>query len=237
MKRMACFSLLVIAAIGASAATIVAQSSACSPTGGLNFICGLQAPEDLVLVPNTRWLIASGMSAGSGLHLIDTQAKTARTLFGAGVAGARADKAKFATCSGPLDPKQAILHGLSLRPAQAGRYTLYATNHGGRESIEVFDLDASGAAPVATWIGCVLMPNGWAANSVAVSTTAQSSRRCSCCPGRLSRMYGPDATQALSSCGRRDRRNSGRSQEPNYRETTASKLLQTIVSSTSHRSA
>jgi hypothetical protein len=168
MKRMACFSLLVIAAIGASAATIVAQSGACSPTGGLNFICGLQAPEDLVLVPNTRWLIASGMSAGSGLHLIDTQAKTARTLFGAGVAGARADKAKFATCPGPLDPKQAILHGLSLRPAQAGRYTLYATNHGGRESIEVFDLDASGAAPAATWIGCVLMPNGWAANSVAV---------------------------------------------------------------------
>ena len=168
MKRMACFSLLVIAAIGAWAATIVAQSGACSPTGGLNFICGLQAPEDLVLVPGTRWLIASGMSAGSGLHLIDTQAKTARTFFGAGAAGARADKAKFATCPGPLDPKQAILHGLSLRPAQAGRYTLYATNHGGRESIEVFDLDASGAAPAATWIGCVLMPNGWAANSVAV---------------------------------------------------------------------
>ena len=168
MKRMACFSLLVLVAIVASAATIVAQSGACSPIGGLNFICGLQAPEDLVLVPGTRWLIASGMSAGSGLHLIDTQAKTARTLFGAGAAGARADKAKFAACPGPLDPKQAILHGLSLRPAQAGRYTLYATNHGGRESIEVFDLDASGAAPAATWIGCVLMPNGWAANSVAV---------------------------------------------------------------------
>lgn len=168
MKRMACLWLLAIAAIGASAAMIVAQSGACSPTGGLNFICGLQAPEDLVLVPNTRWLITSGMSAGSGLHLIDTQAKTARTLFGAGVAGARADKAKFATCPGQLDPKQAILHGLSLRPAQAGRYTLYATNHGGRESVEVFDVDASGAAPAATWIGCVLMPNGWAANSVAV---------------------------------------------------------------------
>jgi len=45
---------------------------------------------------------------------------------------------------------------------------LYATNHGGRESIEVFDLDARAAAPSATWTGCVLMPNNWAANSVAV---------------------------------------------------------------------
>ena len=28
------------------------------------------------LVPNTRWLIASGMAPGSGLHAVDTQAKT-----------------------------------------------------------------------------------------------------------------------------------------------------------------
>jgi hypothetical protein len=108
------------------------------------------------------------MMPGSGLHLIDTQAKTASTLFGPTVSTSRADKTKFASCPGPLDPKQAILHGLSLRTAQAGRYTLYATNHGGRESIEVFDVDARGATPAATWIGCVLMPNNWAANSVAV---------------------------------------------------------------------
>ena len=31
----------------------------------------------------------------------------------------------------------------------------------------MFELDASGAAPTATWIGCVLMPDGMAANSVA----------------------------------------------------------------------
>jgi hypothetical protein len=144
------------------------QSSACAPSGGLNFICGIQAPEDLVLVPGTRWLIASGMVAGSGLHLIDTQAKSARVLFGAGASAARADKARFADCPGPLDPKQAILHGLSLRSAQGGRYTLYATNHGGRESVEVFDLDPRGQTPLATWIGCVVTPDKQALNSVAV---------------------------------------------------------------------
>lgn len=168
MKRTICTLLLVLGVIGAWATKTVAQSGACAPSGGLSFICGLPAPEDLVLVPSTRWLIASGMMAGSGLHLIDTQAKTARGLFAAGISTTREDKAKFSSCPGPLDPKQAVLHGLSLRAAQTGRYTLYATNHGGRESIEVFDLDARGATPTAAWIGCLLMPNNWAANSVAV---------------------------------------------------------------------
>jgi hypothetical protein len=167
MKRTIFAALLITMLIAVSARIIAAQSAACAPSGGLNFICGLQAPEDLVLVPGTRWLIASGMAAGSGMHLIDTQAKTARGLFASDVSAARADKTRFADCPGPLDAKQAILHGLSLRHGQTGRYTLYATNHGGRESIEVFELDARGAAPSAVWVGCVLMPDKLAANSVA----------------------------------------------------------------------
>src|SRR6185295_15515946 len=126
MRRMICFFLLTAAAIGGTWATrIAAQSKGCAPSGGLNFICGIQAAEDLVLVPNTKWLIGSGMMAGSGIHLIDTDAKTASLLFAPGNAQVRADKTKFASCPGPLDPKQAILHGLSLRPAQTGRYALY----------------------------------------------------------------------------------------------------------------
>src|SRR5678815_119554 len=142
MKRSLFAVLIITIGIGGSSTMVAGQSRGCAPSGGLNFICRLQAPEDLVLVPGTRWLIASGMAAGSGLHLIDTQSKTARDLFTAGAGTARPDKTKFAACPGALDAKQAILHGLSLRPAQTGRYTLYATNHGGRESIEVFDLDA-----------------------------------------------------------------------------------------------
>ena len=38
-------------------------------------------PEDLVLVPNTRWMLASGMAPGSGLHLVDTRAKTVKNLY------------------------------------------------------------------------------------------------------------------------------------------------------------
>ena len=45
-----------------------------------------------MLLPKTRWLVASGMAEGSGLHLIDSEAKTARSLFGSGVSTVRADK-------------------------------------------------------------------------------------------------------------------------------------------------
>jgi hypothetical protein len=160
-------ALLIVTATISASLIIVAQSPACSPSGGLTFICGLQAPEDLVLVPGTRWLIASGMASGSGLHLIDTQAKTARSLFSSGASNTRPDTTKFAGCPGPPDPKQVVLHGLSLRPAQNGRYTLYATNHGGRESVEVFEIDARSSTPSASWTGCVLLPDKLAANSVA----------------------------------------------------------------------
>ena len=155
----------------------VAQTPAatgCAPAAGLTFICGVQNPEDLVVVPGTRWLVASGMGPGAGLNLVDTQAKSIRRLYAADTAATRADRTRFASCPGPLDPKLAVLHGLALRPAAGGRYTVYATNHGGRESVEVFELNvgSGGAAgsPTATWIGCVLLPAKLAANSVAAFT-------------------------------------------------------------------
>jgi len=173
MKNTILATTIVCAALSASltiAAQTPAPSSGCAPAGGLSFVCGVQNAEDLVLVPNSRWMVASGMAPGSGLHIVDTQAKTVRTLYGAGTANARADKTKYAACPGPLDAKQAVLHGLALRPAANGRYTVYATNHGGRESVEVFELDVTGTAPSATWIGCVVTPNNMALNSVAAFT-------------------------------------------------------------------
>ena len=153
-------------AIGAVPAARADEQASCAPAEGLHFICGVQSPEDLVRVPDTHWLIASGMAAGSGLYLVDTRAKSARKIYSPEIAGNSPDRKRFAHCPAPLDPKLAVLHGLSLRPARKGHYTVYATNHGGRESVEVFDIDVSGAAPAARWVGCVLT-NGMSTNSVA----------------------------------------------------------------------
>ena len=169
-----CLALAIVSASVFLSHSADAQSPAappCTPAAGLTFICGLQNPEDLIVVPGTRWLLVSGLAPGAGLSLADTRAKTIRKLYAPNTANARFDRARFAGCPGPLDPKQAVLHGLALRPAAGGRYMVYATNHGGRESIEVFELsDASGGAaavPSATWVGCVLLPPKLAANSVA----------------------------------------------------------------------
>lgn len=159
------FAAAITAAVSAQQPT---GRPACAPDAGLTFICGLQNPEDVVLVPRTRWLVISGMAPGAGLTLVDTQAKAVRKLYGPDTPGARPDRVRFPNCPGALDPKQAVLHGLALRPAAGGRYTVYATNHGGRESVEVFELNVgSGGAASATWIGCVGLPPKLAANSIA----------------------------------------------------------------------
>src|SRR5262245_53133641 len=128
MKRL--FWFLAFASAPLVALTVLAQGSAappCTAAGDLRFVCGLQAPEDLVLIPNTGWLVANGMPAGSGVTLVDTQAKTVRPLFRANIASVQQDRTRYAACPAPLDAKVAVLHGLSVRaaqPAQAGRYTL-----------------------------------------------------------------------------------------------------------------
>ncbi len=73
----------------------------------------------------------------------------------------------YGACPGSPDPNSFITHGLNIRAGKDGHATLYVVGHGGREAIEVFDVDASGAQPVLTWNGCVLTPDGMAANSVA----------------------------------------------------------------------
>ncbi|UGT65181.1 SMP-30/gluconolactonase/LRE family protein [Nocardia asteroides] len=161
-------ALLGVAVVGCgSNSSDSAPTDSCAPSGGLTFICDVANPEDVVLVPNSEWALASGMKPGSGLHLIDTRGKTVSNLYMADAPKAEADQTKYAGCPGPLDPAEADLHGLSLRQTDSGRYTVYAINHGGRESVEVFDLDARGPAPSATWTGCVLMPNGLQGNGVA----------------------------------------------------------------------
>ena len=56
---------------------------------------------------------------------------------------------------------------LNLRAGDKGMLTLYAVNQGGREAIEILDIDRKGAEPVATWIGCAVMPGHTWPNSVA----------------------------------------------------------------------
>jgi hypothetical protein len=145
------------------------QAAGCDPDGRVKFICGMVSPEDLVAVPNTTWVVGSGYTAGGGIHVINTRDYTTRQLYPAASPNQRLDAKMYAACPGPLDAAEKekfSAHGLSLRPGAGGVHTLYVVHHGFRESVEVFELDAKGATPALTWVGCAVAPPNVAMNSV-----------------------------------------------------------------------
>ncbi|WP_310022589.1 SMP-30/gluconolactonase/LRE family protein [Croceicoccus sp. BE223] len=151
---------------------IAAAPCAASETG-IEKICGIPIPEDLVQVPGTRWVIATSMprdGTAGGLFLVNTRTREVEPLTWAQGRGDFASNANETTgvagCAAP-NPARLIAHGIDIAPGVGGLHRLYLVAHGGRESIELFDIDANGAVPSLHWAGCVPMPEGLEANSVA----------------------------------------------------------------------
>ena len=167
-------SIAFLAGVGALAAPSNRGDAAnrdaaepCTPSTALQFVCGAQRPEDLAYIPATRWLIVSGFDNGAGLKLIDTEAGTLETWYRGEPAQLRPDRSRYASCPMPPDVATFNVQGISLRSSGPHTYTLLATNHGSRESIEIFAIDATLDRPALTWRGCVPLPAGVAANAVA----------------------------------------------------------------------
>ena len=160
---------LSIAICGLWCLWLTAPSSAqtdCDPDGSVRFVCGPVSPEDLVVVPDTAWVIVSGMEDEGHLYAADTRDLTSTVLFPAETSRPRHDTALFGECPGP-STAQFRPHGLSLRAGSGGIHTLYVVRHGAREAIEVFQLDAAEATPTLTWVGCAVAPDSVGFNSVA----------------------------------------------------------------------
>jgi hypothetical protein len=144
-------------------APVVSAQESCQAIGDVEFVCGPTNAEDLVLVPATPWVISSGMAAGAGFYLMNSTDGTWRALE----SRSRLDSTTYPNCPTPPQVSEFESHGLSIRSGEAGRSTLYVVGHGAREAIEVFEVDATAGQPTLTWTGCVPMPEGLAANSVA----------------------------------------------------------------------
>jgi len=157
---------MVVAALAATAASFAwssAASAACEPgPAGEHYICGPTNSEDIIRVPDTHWVIASGMGEGDHpqghMYLIDARDHSVETLYPGPRVSYRLDSKTFSACPGTPDEKTFSAHGINLRRKSEGQYTLYVVHHGGRDSVEVFDLDAKSAKPRLTWIGCAVMP-------------------------------------------------------------------------------
>jgi hypothetical protein len=156
MRKVLSF-LLLFCASGFS----VAGEPSCNPAGDVQFVCGLRNAEDLVMVPGTRWIIASGGANGTNFFLIDSVSRAWRALPFSARAGSVSSQ-----CPRAPEPATLQTHGLHIRPIGRGRAVLHVVGHGAREAIEQFQIDSTGDAPVLSWTGCIRLPAGMAGNSV-----------------------------------------------------------------------
>ena len=141
----------------------------CNPAGNVQFICGQEAPEDLVVVPGSQWVFASVMAGGGGIRVIRVQDMTTSVVYPAAASREQLDAKTYDSCPGAPDAADKAAfrtHGLALRPGRNSTHTLYAVHHGKRESIEVFRVDARATPPALTWIGCAVVPDPIGLNSV-----------------------------------------------------------------------
>lgn len=132
----------------------------CEPQPGMDVVCGLQAPEDLERLPGGGQLILSqygGMSGGTGsLVLFDLATDQVRPLYPRAGGDGQPD---WGDASCPGAPGATISpHGIHLSQRADGAWQLLVVNHGGRESVEFFELSAAGADSRLTWRGCAVAP-------------------------------------------------------------------------------
>jgi hypothetical protein len=133
------------------------------------YVWGPINAEDLVGVPGTEWVITSGMTGPGApqgrLYAVDRRDLSCSELFPYRLAQAL-DTARFGA-QAPLDPSVFAPHGIDVRVRPDGIAELFVVNHGGRESVEVFELLLDGPRPSLRWIGGVEMPGTALGNDLA----------------------------------------------------------------------
>src|SRR5262245_51752711 len=181
---------LCIAALPAS----TQQPSGCEPAGNVRFICGVPSPEDLVPVPRSNWVVASGY-VGGGIHLVNTTNFSTIQVFPTASPRERLEQAAYGACPGPVDTAAAkgklSSHGLAIAAGPDRVHTVYVVHHGYRESIEAFEVDTRPNPPTFTWIGCIVAPESVAVNSV---TPLPEGGVAATNPNRRTKPANPDPT-------------------------------------------
>lgn len=119
-----------------------------------------------MVLEGTDWVLTGNLGdkrwACGGFYLVDRHAREPRVLVPdfSGPAQAPFD------IEAP-DPALVSAHGISVEPLGDKRFRVHSVNHGGRRSIEVYELDARPDRPTMTWIGGVALPPPLVGNSVA----------------------------------------------------------------------
>ena len=141
----------------------------CVQQGNTQYVCGQASPEDVILVTGGEWVVASAYSGMGGINIINTKDRSTTRAYPTETTKDEWDRKVYDSCPGAPDAEQKAnmrTHGLALREGRTARHTLLVVNHGKRESIEVFELDANVRPPSLKWIGCAVVPDPIGLNSV-----------------------------------------------------------------------
>jgi len=135
----------------------------CEPGDGLIPVCGFQNPEDLAQVPGSDWLIVSqfGLMDGSrpgNLALFERNQESLEVVFQPTGSPKPSGGAGWGEPGCPMPGKEFAPHGLDLARLGDGRLRLLVVNHGGRESVEIFEVRNAMPRPEIKWRGCVIGP-------------------------------------------------------------------------------
>ena len=168
--------LLLVCGLGsatAQAPTATQPLVGCGIHGAIEVFCGIRQPEDLELAPGGKFLIATQYlnqgrgggavgATGGGMVLFDMTKKTSRKM----PETAKADKTwGDPGCPGPIGDRL-VSHGSSLRKRRDGKWALYVVNHGGRQSIEMYELKPAAGSWALVWRGCEVAQHEY--NDVAI---------------------------------------------------------------------
>jgi hypothetical protein len=166
---------LALLALAAGCAARTDPIVGCAREGALEPVCGFENPEDLALLPDGRTVLVSQMAVdGMGGSGRGSLARFRRgeagpdALFPQGDA-ATPDAAAAPGWGDPACPggpgEEFAPHGIDLVRRPDGALALWVVNHGGRESLELFQVDPARAT--LAWRGCVIPPEGSFLNDVA----------------------------------------------------------------------
>ncbi len=150
------------------------------------YIAGPVNAEDLAVAPGGEWVLTSGMTGPTAplgrLYAVRVEDGACSEIFPYGATSALSVE-RFVQ-QPDLNPLEFRPHGIDVALRSDGRTELYVVNHGGNESVEVFEVDLDGTRPTLRWLGGVQLPGGAVGNDVAavddgfvVSTTGDPEGR------------------------------------------------------------
>jgi hypothetical protein len=171
-KKYICVSLVTIicgAMACASTSMAASEKMSCATFEAIESICNLQAPEDLVVAPNGRDIIFSQFADNGSIAVLDTHNHSVHSLYpGSDSTLAQSEFWGDASCRQP--PAVLLPHGIDLSQRLGGQWQLLVVNHGGRESVEFFEVEfAQDERPRLTWRGCAVAPDQGSFNDVSAT--------------------------------------------------------------------